>query len=306
MRKEWIPKEWWGSEQGAYVRDKLATCIGDVFTTSVNHADCGDTRGRLRVSRVQDGGFLAYCHNCQARGYWRGIKALVDGDLGRDIGGGLIRENQSIKWFPEDIEDVTSMYPGDARVLRNMGIPTAWIGALSPVLLSAADLTATYEGYHIQFRNDDGLVYCGQEWYRNEDGSKTHVHTGYVENTTVPLGRASVVDVRNRFNPPGPKACVIVEDRVSAMLGSYVVPDAHWISLHGSHMDTYDMAKIANYYEKAIIWLDNDKTEVIEKANLYSECFDLMGVKSPIVRVFNEPKKQRPEHVMEALRKLGV
>ena len=183
---------------------------------------------------------------------------------------------------------------------------TAWIGTLSPVLLSAADLTATYEGYHIQFRNDDGLVYCGQEWSRTEDGGKVHSYTGYVENTTVPMGRASVVDVRNRFNPPGPKACVIVEDRVSAMLGSWVEPAAHWISLHGSHMDTYDMAKIANYYEKAIIWLDNDKTEVIEKANLYSECFDLMGVKSPIVRVFNEPKKNRPTDVQHALRQLGV
>lgn len=71
-------------------------------------------------------------------------------------------------------------------------------------------------------------------------------------------------------------------------------------------MDTYDMAKIASYYEKAIIWLDNDKTEVIEKANLYSECFDLMGVKSPIVRVFNEPKKNRPNDVLEVVNKLGV
>lgn len=276
--------------EGRAAREDLIS--KDVGTTiSVNHDACGDTRGRLRITKVEPVNYIAFCHNCSARGYYRTFGALRTETYGRGVSALAPEDSSKCTWSPLEFNEGMKRWDTAIGAASILGIRREWAahGLVSPAYLHAADLQVWGSVYFLQFRNDGGEVYSGQTWERESDGSKSFLGTYHMPGIPSPMGRACVVDAHSNFNPS--QSCVVVEDRVSAMLGSLVCPSVHWVALHGSHMDTYDMAKISAYYKNVMIWLDNDNEDILAKSSKYTDCLQLMGTHAYACNYLHEPKK---------------
>lgn len=62
-----------GKDTGYGVLHQITEHAPDVVnsTRRINHEECGDTRRRLYITRVSPCAVVAFCHNCQAKGYER-------------------------------------------------------------------------------------------------------------------------------------------------------------------------------------------------------------------------------------------
>lgn len=289
MKREWIPLSQWA---------EATKGLPEGQTIHVNHVACGDTRKRLYVTRRDEHQYLAFCHNCQGRSAHNGIRCIRERDadfekfaVGTTLNGG---------WVPRRMIPYTP--PSEAHFRKVLNIHNNWVFSTGH-LARCHIYVDSAPVYVLEFLNQANEVYYGHHVSRDSMGTKKLVG-GHVPGVNKPVSRAHIISGSNfvKYN----SRCVIVEDRVSAALGAYNFPEYDWVALHGVHMLPTDYARIATYYDSALVWLDGDNDTVREKAAEHHSVLELLGM--PKVRLavnsddwMLEPKKQDPKLVRSVL-----
>ena len=254
--------------------------------THVNHENCPagtDRKKRLYIKHMPDGGYLFYCHHCGYSGFYKEKVANVYRVVKQPL-----TDKPSAKdlRLPKDVLKDTTRWSLDARgwllkygvteqEIKNNGI------VYSPSinrLLFPLYMDGDYIGWQGRSLAKDGDV---PKYLTTVDSNRLIGNCGLYRS----------------------RACqdtgVLVEDVISAIRVSRQV-DA--IALLGSHPTPEVINWIASRYKNIIIWLDNDKPEVIKQQNKLLSLFKvLVSGRVEIVLTDKDPKDHSDTEIKRLL-----
>jgi hypothetical protein len=220
-------------------------------TVRVSHDGCGDTRGRLYITRKQDGSgsgrpyVLAYCHNCGLGG--RSVPRSFRSSGALRNAGIQVPSAPEVLALPKGVEFDSSRWPYEVQGwLRRYGIdltsthPYLAYDPASESLILAAWSSDGLEGYQARsFRKGwDGPKYLT---YRKRDAK-------------LPQRVGNVGDL-----------AVICEDTVSALKVAQT-GIATGIPMWRAPADSDRLLELSKEYGKIVVWLDNDNPLVRRNA----------------------------------------
>lgn len=277
-----------------YIHDAPTHVGGQV---SINHKACTageDTRGRLYIKRASPDLILAYCHNCGDKGYYVSGYSNVNSYRKTESGEKAIVEEAPVKHRPPyDILSHPAGWPTEAR---------DWVQQYI-----AADDPRNYLGYspsrrrlYIPLIQPDGTIggYQLRKIFPDDPLPKylSFFNTGMVK-FYKDAGTAETV--------------VICEDLISAIKLHQI--GAHPYCLCGANFDIGEFLVHKRIYspdtENIMVWLDNDRREIIDMAVRTTNLLHLAYPPSngkvtniEMVRSTTEPKKVSDSHLKDWLR----
>lgn len=256
----------------------LVPPLADGETTNVSHDECGDTRRRLYITKKKDGVGIAWCHNCAK---WGILKQ--EGTIRR-----VLRSTSSPPALPKkdklqmaDLKLVNVLpYVAEEYLRRyNMFESTSYKFQWDTLTDRLA----------IPVYVDSGTWLCEQDivGYQLRDlkggGPKyITIKKDQSESLQRVIGRGG-----GHLRKEDP--IIITEDIISALLLK-INTTFDTIPLLGLSMHIETALKIKDNYKVAVVWLDNDKPEVIEAANKIKSLLSMMGVSTYVVKDHQDPK----------------
>lgn len=252
----------------------------------LNHEDCPegvDRKKRLYIKHTQDGTYIFYCHHCGLSGVYKEKVTNVH----RVVKQPVARDQKDIR-LPKDIIKDSHQWPSTATGwLLKYGITESEIKNNGIVYSPSVDrlLMPLY-------MDGDYIGWQGRTLAKDRDIPK------YL--TTVDSNRPSGNCGLYRNAVPSDTA-VLVEDVVSAIKLSRQVDS---IALLGSHPTSEVVNWIAGRYKNIIIWLDNDKPEVIKQQNKLHSLFKvLVSGEVKLILTDKDPKDYSDSEIEEWLKK---
>jgi hypothetical protein len=164
---------------------------------------------------------------------------------------------------------------------------------------------AYFEDCWSQFLAVDGFgIRATERWVTFPRGEADGVYTGFEcrRRGKKELTRSIHKDYKDTsklliYNTTNSKIAIVCEDPISAMkvcLAGYA-----GVSLCGTHVAPDDAFKIAMLYDQIIVWLDNDKQDIVSKAIDNYNRFKLYNSKVTINSSDKDPKKYSLPYIQE-------
>jgi hypothetical protein len=269
----------------------VASGLAPGATERVNHDECGDTRGRLYITRKEggdDGIILAYCHNCGLGGGSR---------LGRRARSDARAVPKSVVGRPAN--DPFSLPSGT----------TFELGEFSPEALSwlrsydlDRELPGPWVGYD-PFMNRIVLpVWNGEglQAYQWRSFDPTWTGPKYVSR----FRKQPEADVPQPLEVPGapyPSVLVVTEDTLSAVkvaLAGYT-----GLPMWTAPRNCGKLLGLSRLYSNVVIWYDNDNPEVVLNAVKFARRLRAFNPRVEIILDKSDPKCYTIEEIQYTITK---
>lgn len=273
-------------------------------TIRLNHEDCEagtDSRRRLYVTRTMadPSHVMAYCHNCQDSGHTNLGESYR---ISRHMSTGYPHPEQSVcneitepKGLLDQIRDWPTYAQAWAYSRRLAQVDTHKYGIkFDP----SSDRVYLPRYEHIQMGGDKGELIGYQ--LRNV-ASHNKRQAKYL--TVSKDGAHSWSFIQNGSGyERDANYCVLVEDLVSAIhiMRSVkgVLPDV--FVMHGTKVDPVLMHNVAQMYDYATVWLDNDNDHVLKTAEVIRRTIAMYSDKINVCKVdqpYTDPKNYGPVQI---------
>jgi len=270
----------------------LASTLMVGATGRYNHAQCGDTRGRLYLTRGKEGAggsdtVLAYCHNCGAGG-----RANLGGRQRYGSGAALRNETETLPLSKPRF----SLPPGTTFERGEFGSDaTQWLRRYE----LDRELPRPWVGYTPRHNRIVLPVWSGEglEAYQTRTFDKDWKGPKYVTK------RRDGADIPQPVALEGDgigKVLVITEDTLSsikiALAGYSGVP--LWSAPHSNPR----LLALSKMYENILVWFDNDNEQVRANAMRLARRLRAHRPRVQIVLDKSDPKCYTVDTIQEVLR----
>lgn len=262
------------------------------LTTAYTHRDCDagipDHKERLYVTRTESG-VVAYCHNCNARGFLR------TGDP-RPIRGSSSAPSH---WLHDEIvkEYCVRWSFSCAHPLFTAEEPLV-SRAYDYLMPYFSDIPCTFEDlcgrYGLRIPTDESKILAFPVWsgYTDKDYPAYIAVRGKGTPKWTMIGDpgSGGVSIDNRYG--NTNTLVVVEDRVSAIKISELGYAA--ACLHGTNMSTTTLYALAlGPWKNVVVWLDNDSDAVRRSARTIGAALSFFSKdkKIRVVSTAGDPKR---------------
>lgn len=250
-------------------------------TVNFNHDDCGDSRGRLRVTGKPDGSYAAFCHNCNAKGIavpeWRS----------RVVRPAPVQQEGKHIPHPEQVVEDLRAFPKEGRLwLLSAGITSEDVRENKIVYNPASErilLPGFWEG-KMRLRQDRRLSGDGPKYLTYHDGT--------------PWGKAFYARSFEQVTD----TVVIVEDILSAIRVAKL-PKTTAVACMSSGLMQFHVNHVASRgFRRILIYLDNDTAEVLRSVRVMQRKFSLLcKAEIGIITADRDPKEHHTRELMQLL-----
>jgi len=265
-------------------------------TVNIHHCKEGKNNDRLYITRKEDGSVVAYCHHC-------GLSGVSKHRGPRNIYSYRNKENTPSSThgltLPADSELDINKWPAYAKAWplkygitpnelhdNHIVFSNSWGRVLLPIFAKEGTLVS-YQARRVATESSCSAT------ERDQDTRK--YITRY--NKSVQC-QTSIFIPRNIRASIGSNTVVLVEDALSAIKTSRLLPSAALLGTTVQDMDVYNLVKD---YDNIIIFLDNDNGQVKSKMNKLKKRIELLARgRVVVIRTDKDPK----EHSMSELETL--
>ena len=251
-------------------------------TISLNHDECGDSRGRLRITGKPDGAFAAYCHNCNAKG------CAVPEYRARLVRRNTQPQNPKALGFPDEAVFNFQSFPMEGRkFLLSAGLTLEEIQRYKIAYNPTTDrvILPGWWDNRMVLRQDRRLSGDGPKYLTLQDGtdwSKAFYTLNHFEtNDTI----------------------VIVEDILSAIRCARL-PNTTAVACLSTGLTQFHINHIVSRrFQRACIFLDNDNAEV-NRSVLAMKKKLLLCSETIVDTIFSDrdPKEHHTHELLELIR----
>jgi len=257
-----------------------------------DHGDCSageDNRSRLYYKVTDDGKMLlAHCFNCGCSGAVR-INAPVAGVV--DTESAAVERSTALSQYETDeklwgrAEPVNKTVPIDEWPMKYFA--DSKNGWPEFALADCFGIRATGGWVVIPRGWGDDNVITGFDCRVRSDSHKEYtrnIHPDYKDLTKILI-----------YNTSNSNIAIICEDPISAI--KVCLAGYSGVALCGTHLSGDDAFKLGMLYDTIVMWLDNDKPEVIAKANDNANKLKLYNNKVYINYADTDPKKYTLDYI---------
>lgn len=267
----------------------LVPPLAEGETTNVSHDECGDARRRLYITKKKDGVGVAWCHNCAK---WGILKQ-------RDGGARRILSSTTTPPLPKkgklQMSDLVLVSELPGRAVDYLDKYDFDGGKSTPYKFQWDRLTGRlaipiYKDSGTWTNKDDIVGYQLRDL--DSEGGPKYITVKYDQSESL----QRIIGMGGGYLRQD-KRVVITEDIISSLVISYKAP-LDTLPLLGLSMQIETAIKIKENYPGAIVWLDNDKSEVVDAARKIQSLLSMMGVKTSVVTDYSDPKNYAGDSVV--------